>query len=126
MVSVMLYPCMFCVALSMDLFVLCVVCLTVFVKCLVKQFAICLGVFVILLLNVMELLSVVGGALLDRPCMVFHRMCVSCLWSQLVSRCSFHLFCLCFCMSEVISSFRSLRAGSWRIWPISVDVPLRN
>ena len=25
--------------------------------------------------------------------------------------CSFHKFCLCFCMSEVISSFRSLRAG---------------
>ena len=41
-----------------------------------------LGVFVILLLNVMELLSVVGGALLNRPCMVFHRMCVLCLWSQ--------------------------------------------
>ena len=32
---------------------------------LVKQCAICLGVFVILLLNVMELLCVVGGALLD-------------------------------------------------------------
>ena len=32
-----------------------------------------------LLLNVMELLCVVGGALLDRPCMVFHRMCVLCL-----------------------------------------------
>ena len=31
MVSVMLYLCMFCVALSMDLFVLCVACLTVFV-----------------------------------------------------------------------------------------------
>ena len=30
MVSVMLYPCMFCVALSMDLLVLCVACLTVF------------------------------------------------------------------------------------------------
>ena len=42
-----------------------------FVNCLVKQFAICLGVFVILLLNVMELLGVVGDALLDRPCMVF-------------------------------------------------------
>ena len=70
MVNVMLYPCMFCVALSMDLFVLCVACLTVFVNCLLKQFAICLGVFVILLLNVMELLGVVGGALLDRPCMV--------------------------------------------------------
>ena len=26
--------------------------------------------------------SVVGGALFDRPCMVFHRKCVLCLWSQ--------------------------------------------
>ena len=54
--SVMLYICMFCVALSMDLFALGVACLTVFVNFLVKQFAICFGVFVILLLNVMELL----------------------------------------------------------------------
>ena len=30
MVSVMVYPCMVCFALSMDLFVLCVACLTVF------------------------------------------------------------------------------------------------
>ena len=30
MVSVMLYPCMFCVAMSMYLFVLCVACLTEF------------------------------------------------------------------------------------------------
>ena len=44
MVRVMLYPCMLSVALSMDLFVLCV-------ACLVKQFAICLGVFVILHLS---------------------------------------------------------------------------
>ena len=88
---------MFCVALSMDLFVLCVACLTVFVNYLVKHFAICLAVFAILLL------IVVGGALLDGPCMVFHRMCVLC---------SFHMFCLCFCMSEVISSFMSLRAGT--------------
>ena len=80
MVSVMLYPGMFCVALSMDLFVLCVSCLTVFVNCLVKLFAICLGVFVILLLNVMELLSVVGGAqLIDH---VWSSMCVLCMWSQ--------------------------------------------
>ena len=57
--SVILYPCMFCVALLMDLFVLCVACLTVFVNCLLKQFAICLGVCVILLLNVTKLLSVV-------------------------------------------------------------------
>ena len=54
MVSVMLYPCMFCVTLSMDRFVLCVACLTVFVNCLVKQFAICLGVFAILLLKVIR------------------------------------------------------------------------
>ena len=32
MVSVMLYPCVLCVALLMDLFVLCGACLTVYVK----------------------------------------------------------------------------------------------
>ena len=57
----------------------CVVCLTVFVNCLVKQFAMCLGVVAILLLNVMDVFSVCGGALLDRPCMVFQRVCVLCL-----------------------------------------------
>ena len=50
--SVMLYPCMLCVALLMCLlmclFVLGVACLTVFVNCLVKQFAMCLGVVAIL------------------------------------------------------------------------------
>ena len=70
MVSVMLYPCILCVSLLMDLLS------CVFVNCLVQQFAICLGVVIILLLNVMEVLSVDGGALLDRPCMVFQRMCV--------------------------------------------------
>ena len=78
MVSVMLYHCIFCVALLMDLFVLCIACLTVFLNSLVKQFAICWGVVVILLLNVMEVMRV-GGGLLDRPCMVFQRMCVLCL-----------------------------------------------
>ena len=73
MVSVMLYPCILCVALLMYLFVLCVACLCS------KQFAICLGVIVILLLNAMEVFSVGGGVLLDRPCMVFQRMCVFCL-----------------------------------------------
>ena len=77
--SVMLYPCIFCVALLMYLFVLCVACLTVFVNCLMKLFAITLGVVVILLLNVMEVLSVGGGALLDRSGMIFQRMCVLCL-----------------------------------------------
>ena len=54
----------------------CLVCLTLFVNCLVKQFAMCLGVVAILLLNVMDAFSVGGGALLDGPCMVFQRMCV--------------------------------------------------
>ena len=56
----------------------CLVC-CVFVNCLVKQFAMCLGVVAILLLNVMDVFSVGGGALLDRPCMVVQRMCVLCL-----------------------------------------------
>ena len=73
----MLYPCMLCVALLMRLFVF--VCLTVFVNCLVKQFAMCLRVVAILLLNVMDVFSVCGGALLDRPCMAFQRLCVLCL-----------------------------------------------
>ena len=62
--------------LLMDLFVLCVACLTGPVNCVVKQFAMCLGVVAILLLNVMEVFSVDGGALLNRPCMVFQIMCV--------------------------------------------------
>ena len=46
--SVMLYPCILCVTLLMDLFVLCAACFTVFVKnCLMKQFTICLAVVVI-------------------------------------------------------------------------------
>ena len=38
MVSVMLYPCIFCAALLMDLFVLCFACLIVFVNSLINQF----------------------------------------------------------------------------------------
>ena len=79
MVSVLLNPCILCVALLMDQFVLCVSCLAMFVNCLVKQFAICLDVVAIVLLNVMEVFSVGGGTLWDRPCMVFQRMCVLCL-----------------------------------------------
>ena len=55
---------MLCVALLMCLFVLCVA---------------CVGVVAILLLNVMDVFSECGGALLDRPCMVFQRVCVLCL-----------------------------------------------
>ena len=38
----------------------------------------CLGVVAILLLNVMDVFSVCGGALLDRPCMVFQSVCCAC------------------------------------------------
>ena len=68
-----------------------------FVNYLVKQFAIILGVVV-----VMEELSVGVCNLLDRPCMVFQRLCVRCAF-----RCSFHRFRLCLCFI-----FKSLRAGS--------------
>ena len=49
-----------------------------FLNCLMKQFAICLNVVVILLLNALEVFSVGGGggALLDRPCMLIPRKCV--------------------------------------------------
>ena len=77
MVSAMLYLCILCVALLVYLFVLCVACLTVFANCLVKQFAMCLGVVAILLLNDMDVFSVGGGAPLDRPCMVF-KECACC------------------------------------------------
>ena len=59
----------------------CLVCLTVFVNCLVKPFAMCLDVVVISLLNVMEVFSVGGGSLLGRPCMAFQIMCVFCMCS---------------------------------------------
>ena len=69
---------LYCVHFSVGVSV-CLVCLTVLVNCLVKQFAICFGLIAILLLNVMAVFSVGGGALLDIPCMVFQRMCVVCL-----------------------------------------------
>ena len=81
--SVMLYHCIVCVDLLMDLFV----------NCLVKQLAMCLGVVAILLLNIMEVFSVCGGALLNGRCMVFQIMCVLCLGSQCASKCFFHRFC---------------------------------
>ena len=85
-----------CVALLMCLF-LCVACLTVFVNCLVKQLAMCLGVVSILLLNVIEVFSVCCGALLDRPCMVFQRVCVCCACGPKgASKFSFHMICCVF------------------------------
>ena len=77
--SVMLCPCIF-LCCSVDVSV-CLVCCVFDSICesLVKQIAICLGVVAVLLLNVMDVFSVGGGALFDRPCMVLRRMCVLCL-----------------------------------------------
>ena len=101
MVSVMLYPCILCVHGYV-----CLVC-CVFVNCLVKQFAICFGVVVILLSNVMEVFSVGGGAPLDRPCTVsIECACCACDLSVHLSAPSIG----CVRMSEVISSFKSFRA----------------
>ena len=59
MVSVTLYPCILCVALLLDLFVLCVACLIVFVcEWFGETIRKSLGVVFILLLNVMEVFSV--------------------------------------------------------------------
>ena len=51
--------------------------LTVFVNCFVKQFTICLGVVVILLLDAIEVFYVCGGALLDIQCMA-SKECACC------------------------------------------------
>ena len=74
-----------------------------------KQFAICLGVVAIMLLNVMDVFSVGGGALLDRPCIVFQE-CACCACDHSVNL-SVPSIGLCFCMSEVISSFMSWITG---------------
>ena len=52
-VSVMLVVCSFSVFLSMCLFVLCVLCLTVLVYCLLNAFAICVGEVNVFSLKVM-------------------------------------------------------------------------
>ena len=54
-VSVMLVVCSLSVFLSMCLFVLCVVCLTVLVNCLLNTFAICVGEVNVFSLKVMVL-----------------------------------------------------------------------
>ena len=65
---------MFCVSLSMDLFVLCVACLTVFVNCLVKQFVIFFWVWLIFCYGVVGWMCPVGWTMHGLPkrvCVVF-------------------------------------------------------
>ena len=68
-----------CVFLSMCLFVLCVLCLTGLVNCLLNAFAICAGEVNVFSLKVMVLFLGCVGVLLASPCVVFQRVCVLCL-----------------------------------------------
>ena len=79
MVSVMLVVCSLSVFLSMCLFVLCVLCLTVLVNCLLNAFAICVGEVSVFSLKVMVLFLGCVGVLLASPCIVFQRVCMLCL-----------------------------------------------
>ena len=75
-VSVMLVVCSLSVFLSMCLFVLCVLCLTVLVNCLLNAFAICVGEVSVFSLKVMVLFLGCGGVLLASPYIVFKIVCV--------------------------------------------------
>ena len=77
-VSVRLVVCSLSVFLSMCLFVLCVLCLTVLVNCLLNAFAICVGEVNVLSLKVM-VLFLFFLFFLANPCIVFQRVCVLCL-----------------------------------------------
>ena len=92
----------------MDLLVLCIVYLTVFVNCLMKQFAICLVGVVILLLNVMEVFIVDGGALLDIPVygLPTNVRVVPVIPVWCVSRCSFICFVFVFICRKLSSHLR--------------------
>ena len=79
MVSVIVVVCSLGVFLSMCLFVLCVLCLTVLVNCLLNAFAICVGEVSVFSLKVMVLFFGCVGLLLASLCIVFQRVCVLCL-----------------------------------------------
>ena len=89
----------------------CFVC-CVFVNCLVKQFAMYLGVVAIFCLMLwMCLVCVLVLCWIDHVWSSKECVCCACDPNERLSAPSI-MFCWYFCMSEVISSFRSLRAGS--------------
>ena len=55
---------------------LCVLCLTGLVNCLLNAFAICVGEVTVFSLKVIVLFWSCVGVLLANPCIVFHRVCV--------------------------------------------------
>ena len=73
LVSVMLVVCSLSVFLSMRLFVLCVLCLTVLVNFLLNAFAICVGELTVFSLKVIVLYWGYVGVLLANPCIACKR-----------------------------------------------------
>ena len=63
----------------MCLFILCVLCLTVLVNCLLNAFFICVGEVGVFSLKVMVLFLGCVGVLLASRCIVFQIVCVVCL-----------------------------------------------
>ena len=102
--SVMVYPCMLCVFLLMCLFCVLRVC-ELFGETIRNG----LGVVAMLVLNVMEVFSVWVVVLcwIDHVWSSKECVCFACDHNERLTAPS-----ICFCMSEVISSFRRLRAGS--------------
>ena len=68
------FECVLCVC-----FVLCVLCLTVLVNCLLNAVVICVGEMSVFSLKVIVLFLGCVVVLLASPCIVFQRVCVSCL-----------------------------------------------
>ena len=77
-VSVMWVVCSLIVS-YLCVFVLCVLCLTVLVNCLLNVFAICVGEMSVFTLKVMVLFLGCVGVLLASPCIDFQRVSVLCL-----------------------------------------------
>ena len=77
--NVRLVVCSLSVFLSMCLFALCVLCLTVLVNCLLNAFSICVGEVNVFSLKVMVLFLGWVVFLLANPCIVVQRVCVLCL-----------------------------------------------
>ena len=108
MVCVMLYPCMSCVGLSMDLFVLCVACLTVFVNCIVKLYSMfgCVCYFV-------------GEGVLDTVAISDKDVCCSVVYDTLVGVFVFSVMwselLICYLLSSVVNQCTSAIKWSVRL-----------
>ena len=85
----------------MCLFVLCVLCLTVLMNCLLNAFAICVGEVRVFSLKVIVLSCVfVGQSVHGLP----KRMYVVFVIPVCVYRCSLHMSDVCVCLRDVISA----------------------